>query len=83
MSQKEIFHFTVGQLVEILNSMPQDLPIVTSGYETGYENIYRPAIMNLKHEPENPYYDGEFQFAEKENKDTFKAVVLERVRRDD
>jgi len=29
MSQKEIFHFTVGQLIEILKSQPQDLPVLT------------------------------------------------------
>ncbi len=83
MSQKEIFHFTVGQLVEILKSLPQDLPILTSGYESGFENFYQPEIAELKHEPENMRYDGEFQVAQDNDEVTFDAVVLRRVVRDE
>ncbi|MBU4220030.1 MAG: hypothetical protein KKA10_00125 [Euryarchaeota archaeon] len=45
MSKKEIFHFTVGRLVEILKSLPQDLPVLTSGYESGFENFYQPEFL--------------------------------------
>ena len=83
MSQNEIFHFTVGQLIEILQTLPQDLPVLTSGYESGYENFYLPEIVNLKHEPENPYYEGEFQVADEKDKNTFQAVILQRVMRHD
>jgi len=83
MSQKEIFHFTVGQLVDILQTLPQDLPVLTSGYESGFENFYRPEILELKHEPENPYFEGEFQVADEKDKNTFKAVILHRVMRHD
>ena len=73
--------------IGILKSMPQDLPVVISGYESGYENFYQPAIMTMKHQPENRYYDGEFQRVYKEdndkNENIFKAVALQRVRRDD
>jgi hypothetical protein len=79
MSKKEVFHYTVGQLVEILKSLPQDLPVLTSGYENGFENFYPPGVVNVKHEPENMYYDGEFQVAEDGDVGTFDAVVLKRV----
>ena len=79
MSKKEVFHFTVRQLIEILKSLPQDLPILTSGYESGFENFYHPEIAELKHEPENMYYDGEFQSADNEDENTFEAVVLQRM----
>ncbi len=82
MSKKEVFHYTVGQLVEILKSLPQDLPVLTSGYESGFENFYQPSIIKVKHEPENMYYDGEFQVAE-DDEETFDAVVLRRVVRDE
>jgi hypothetical protein len=82
MSQKEIFHFTVGQLVEILKSLPQDLPVLTSGYESGFENFYQPSIIKVKHEPENMYYEGEFQISDEEDKNIFKAVVLRRAVRE-
>ena len=81
------FCFTVGELIGILKSMPQDLPVIVSGYEGGYENFYQPAIMTMKHQPDNPYYDGEFQRVHEKDNDknekTFKAVALQRVRRDD
>jgi len=83
MSKKERFHFTVSQLVDILKTLPQDLPVLTSGYEGGFENLYEPEIIKVKHEPENPYYEGEFQVTEDGDEDTFDAVVLRRVVRDE
>ena len=83
MSQKDVFHFTVGQLVEFLKTLPQDLPVLTSGYESGFENFYPPGVIKVKHEPENMYYDGEFQVAEDDGEETFDAVVLKRVVRDE
>ena len=79
MSKKEVFHYTVGQLAEILKSLPQDLPVLTSGYENGFENFYPPGVIKVKHEPENMYYDGEFQVAEDGDVGTFDAVVIRRV----
>lgn len=77
------FYFTVGQLSEILKTMPKDLPVLTSGYESGFENFYHPEILTLKYEAENMYFDGEFQIAEDGDKDTFEAVILKRTLRDD
>jgi len=82
-SQKEIFHFTVGQLIEILSYLSKELPVLTSGYENGFENFYQPEVIKVKHEPENRYYDGEFQVAEEGDEETFEAVVLRRVVRDE
>jgi len=36
----------------------------------------------VKHEPENMYYEGEFQAAEDGDVGTFEAVVIRRVVRD-
>lgn len=83
MSEKEPFHFTVGQLIEILKSLPQNLPVLTSGYEGGFENFYEPGIIRVRHEPENPYYEGAFQAAEDGDEDTFEAVAIRRVVRDE
>ena len=83
MNNKEPFHSTVGQLVESLKTLPQDLPILTSGYENGFENFYQPSIIKVKHEPENMYYEGEFQVAEDGDEETFDVVVLRRVVRDE
>jgi hypothetical protein len=73
MSKKEMFHFTVGQLVDFLKTLPQDLPLLTSGYENGFENFYQPGIIKVKHESENMYYEGEFQNSDEEDQDIFKG----------
>jgi hypothetical protein len=83
MNKKDAFHFTVGQLIEVLKSMPQDLPVLTSGYKGGFENFYKPCIIKVKHEPENLYYEGEFQAAEDRDEEAFEAVVIRRVVRDE
>ncbi len=83
MSKQEVFHSTVGQLVDFLKALPQDLPVLTSGYENGFENFYEPCIIEVKHEPENMYYEGEFQIAWDSDEETFGAVVIRRVVRDE
>lgn len=77
------FHFTVGELIEILKGFPPNLPMITSGYEGGYENFYPPRVVKVNHEPKNPYWDGEFQIAEKLDTEAFDVVVLERTVRHD
>jgi hypothetical protein len=79
----EKFYFTVGQLLEILRTLPPELPVLVSGQKSGFENFYHPTVVKMKHEPENWYTDGEFQVAKDSEKDSFDAVVLARVVRDD
>lgn len=78
-----VFYFTVAQLIDILKTLPQDLPILTSGYERGFENFYSPEIVSLQHKPENMYYEGAFQAAEDGTPNSFQAVILQREMRDD
>jgi hypothetical protein len=77
------FNFTVGQLIEILKGFPPDMPVVVSGYESGYENFYQPTIRKLTHNPENMYWDGQFQPAEARDKEAFEAIILAREGRYD
>jgi hypothetical protein len=61
MPDNNIYNFTVGELIEILQQYPPDMPVVVSGYENGYENFLPPFVKKVIHQPENPYYDGQFQ----------------------
>lgn len=83
MNKKDIFYFTAGQLIKILETVPENFPVLVSGYENGFENFYEPEIVELKHEPDNLYYNGEFQPSDENDKNIFKAIVLMRVVRDD
>jgi putative endonuclease len=77
------FWFTVAQLIEVLKTFPPDLPVLTSGIESGYENFYHPQVVRMKHEPETYYKTGEFQVVKNDSDGTFDAVVIKRVTRYD
>jgi hypothetical protein len=77
------FYFTVGELMEILKEFPPELPVLVSGQKSGYENFYQPEVVKLKHEPENWFTEGEFQYGAEKEENLFDAVVLIRVVRDD
>jgi len=74
---------TIKELIETLRQFPGDMMVLTDGYETGYEEIYYPQIIEVRHEPENPYYDGEYQIAEKKDANPIKAIAICRKRRND
>ena len=79
MKKNKTFSFTIGELIKILHQFPDDMPVVVSGYENGYENFYQPSIKAVKHCPEKPYYDGEFQLDDNGTE----VLILERVVRFD
>lgn len=70
---------TVGDLIRILESLPPDMPILVSGYESGYENFQEPRVVRLAHRPNNPYYDGEYQISGKDDRKWIEGVILTRV----
>ena len=70
---------TVKELIAILKQMPDNLPVFVSGYESGFETFYAPCIENLKHEPKNKYYEGEYQQLSNTDEQSIKAVVLARM----
>jgi len=74
MSNENTYNFTVSELIEILQQYPADMPVVVSGYENGYENFYQPFVKKVIHQPENTYYDGQFQIDE----NGMEALILQR-----
>ncbi len=77
------FSFSVGQLKKILSEFPNNMPVVTSGRENGFENFYYPETVEVRHKPDTFYTDGEFQIAEDGDKETFHVLAIMRVLRDD
>lgn len=72
---------TIRELIEALKQFPVDMMVLTDGYESGYETIRCPKVIEVKHEPEKPYYDGEYQIAEEKDSSSIKAVAIFRNRR--
>ncbi len=72
---------TVHELIILLQSMPQDLPVLVSGYKNGFENFYHPRIAKMDDSPENMYMYGAYQNAEK--KEGLEVVIRQRILRTD
>lgn len=79
----EKLYFTVRELIERLKAFPSDLPVLVSGYESGYDNFYEPFVGHIVHAPENMYFDGEYQNPDNNGEEVVEAVLLVRVMRDD
>ena len=74
---------TVAELIKELQQLPPDIRVVMSGYEGGYENMLTPKIEKLEQNPDNPYWEGEFQEqGQLEGGQLIEAVVMQRVLRD-
>ena len=81
---------TVKELIGILKKMPQNAPVLVSGYESGFDHFSHPTIQKVEHFPENMYFDGEYQYAEnlpvrgtQTGEKGVEAVILKRIFRDD
>ena len=57
----DIYNFRVGELIKILQQFPEDMPVVVSGQDNGYENFFHPYVKKVIHQPENFYSEGQFQ----------------------
>ncbi len=79
MSTEEIFYFTVGDLKRILEDFPSDMPVLVSGYDSGYENFTHPYVIKVEHNPESYYKDGQFEHSAT----GIEVLILEREWRDD
>lgn len=55
------------------------MPVVVTGYENGYENLYQPYVKKVIHQPENTFREGQFQLDDK----GIEVLLLEREFRDD
>ena len=73
---------TVRELINALKEFPEDMLVLTDGYESEYEHILQPKTIDVIHKPNNPYYNGEFEWQEKAASKSFQAVVISRNVRD-
>ena len=70
------FYFTVEKLIQVLEKLPKDLPILTHGFKEHFDAILEPVIRDVKYNEENEDYCGMFEFCEETEKDSIKAVLL-------
>ena len=54
--KNRVVDYTIATLIDALKQFPQDLPILVSGYEDGFENILNPEMMRMEHKPQSLHY---------------------------
>jgi hypothetical protein len=51
----------VKELIEALKAFPQDLKVVTKGYEGGYDDITKPRLIQVYTYPEEYWWTGRYR----------------------
>jgi len=64
---------TVKELINILETMPQDALVVTEGYEDGYDTVKKVSVIGIEENPQKNWWNGKYVEIEKEE---FMSAVL-------
>jgi putative endonuclease len=75
-AEAEATPFTIGTLINELKKYPEDILVLTDGYEGDYENILQPKLIRVMQIPNQPYYCGQYHISEEE--ESFDALVIKR-----
>lgn len=65
---------TVSELIKHLQTFPPDLPVVTEGYEEGYDTVKSVSEIMLVENPKKEWYLGKYE--KSEDGTGIKAVFL-------
>ena len=69
---------TKKELVEMLKDLPDDLPILTRGYESGWELAKGVEVRNVFFDEKAPWYEGTYQDIDvyDENLPEVEAIII-------
>ncbi len=70
------FYFTVEKLIQALQKLPSDLPVMTHGFEKHFDPILEPEILNVKYNEENEDFCGMYESCDEGEEDSIEAVVF-------
>ena len=51
---------TVKELINILATMPQEVLVVTEGYEDGYDSVKKVSLISVEENPQKEWYVGKY-----------------------
>lgn len=77
------YTMTVKELIIALQNFPEDMQVVTNGYEDHYEHVLPPRVIEVVHKPDNPDYYGEFEERLRQDSGYHKALLIARNVRPD
>lgn len=66
---------TVKQLKEALKSFPDDLLVVSEGYEGGYDTIKKLKLLKVEETPNQQWWDGQYEASNKP--DAMEVIFLD------
>ena len=65
---------TVKELINLLTAMPQDLLVVTEGYEDGYDTVKKVSVIAVEENPTKEWWVGKYVDSKKD--EATKVVLL-------
>jgi hypothetical protein len=67
---------TVKEIKAILDKFPDDLPVMTHGFEEHFDPILEPIILNVKYNEENWDFCGMYESCDEGEQGSIEALVL-------
>ena len=64
----------VKELINILETMPQDAMVVTEGYEDGYDTVKNVSLIDVEENQQKDWWNG--KYVETKNSDAIEVVLL-------
>lgn len=69
-------YFTIEKLIEHLQKLPPDLPVLTHGYEEHFDAILQPIVRDVKYNYENEDFCGMYELCDEDEEGSMAAVIL-------
>jgi len=70
---------TVKELIEELAKMPQDLVVLTRGYESGWNLVEGLGILEVLKQSSEAYWEGEYQEYDKDDDEGEEGEIIRAV----
>jgi len=65
---------TIAKLIQKLQTYPQDLKVVTEGYEDGYDDVLKIELIRIKPAQDAMWYNGSYELSKDD--DALKAIFI-------
>jgi hypothetical protein len=75
------FYFTVEKLIQVLQKLPPDMPVLTHGFKEYFDAILEPMVRDVQHNEENEDFYGMYELCDEGEEGSMEAVVIFRDRR--
>ncbi|MHA1974393.1 MAG: hypothetical protein ACTSW1_15450 [Candidatus Hodarchaeales archaeon] len=69
-------NFTVETLIQVLQKLPPDMPVLTHGYKEHFDAVLEPVVRDVKYNVENEDFCGMYELCDEGEDGSIEALVL-------